>query len=73
MSDSCQHCTVRGNLMACRATPCHTHESWYAQQQDAEIARLRLWIENVATDSQLDQPVPALGGMTGRQLDTRRD
>jgi hypothetical protein len=26
------------------------------------------WIENVATDDQLDVKVPALDGMTGRQL-----
>ena len=37
---------------------------------DAEIERLRTWIENVATESQLDQPVPALGGTTGRQFFT---
>ena len=41
MSDTCKHCMIRGNIVACRATPCHTHESWYAQQQGAEIERLR--------------------------------
>lgn len=30
--------------------------------------RLRTWILNVATDDQLDRPVPALCGLTGRQV-----
>jgi len=40
MSDSCKHCTVRGDIALCRITPCHTHDSWYAQQQQDEIERL---------------------------------
>ena len=41
MSDTCKHCTARGDIKMCRATPCHTHDSWYAQQQDKEIEKLR--------------------------------
>lgn len=31
-------------------------------------AALAMWIENVATDRQLDAPVPCLDGQTGREL-----
>jgi hypothetical protein len=48
MSDTCKHCMICGNIVACRATPCHTHESWYAQQQDAEIERLRDALQQIA-------------------------
>ena len=30
--DSCSHCKVRGNIDTCLATPCSTHDSWFAQQ-----------------------------------------
>jgi hypothetical protein len=39
--DTCKHCTARGDLDVCRATPCNTHGSWYAQEQDQEIAKLK--------------------------------
>lgn len=41
MSDTCKHCLVRGDIAMCKKEPCHTHESWYAQQLQAEIERLR--------------------------------
>ena len=34
----------------------------------AMVQELATWINNVATDSQLDVPVPALDGKTGRAL-----
>ena len=40
MSDSCKHCTVRGDIKACVATPCHTHDSWYAKQLQRRIREL---------------------------------
>ena len=45
MSDTCKHCMVRGNIIECQETPCHTHVSWYAQQQQAEIERLTRKVE----------------------------
>ena len=47
MPDSCNHCTVRGDIHLCKNTQCHTHDSWYAQQQQAEIKRLRLLLTNL--------------------------
>ena len=40
MSDQCRHCTVRGDLAACEATPCGHHDNWYAVALHDEIARL---------------------------------
>lgn len=39
-----------------------------AVKAEARARRLETWISCVATDSQLDTPVPALGGQTGRNL-----
>lgn len=36
--------------------------------QDLRTRQLLAWIENVATDEQLDMPVPALCGITGRSF-----
>ena len=30
--DTCQHCSQRGDMAGCIATPCNTHDSWFAQQ-----------------------------------------
>ena len=49
MSDTCKYCTARGDIKMCRATPCHTHDSWYAQQQDDEIERLEKLLEQIAS------------------------
>ena len=49
MSDTCKHCTARGDIKMCRATPCHTHDSWYSQQQDKEIERLEKLLEQIAS------------------------
>ena len=38
--DQCQHCTVRGDLDACKVTLCNQHESWYAVTMQAKIASL---------------------------------
>jgi len=38
--DQCQHCTVRGDLKACKVTPCNQHDSWYAVTMQAKIAAL---------------------------------
>ena len=38
--DQCQHCTVRGDLDACKVTLCNQHESWYAVTMQAKIADL---------------------------------
>lgn len=37
-------------------------------QLRAALERCRTWMSNVPTDVQLDAPVPALGGITGREL-----
>lgn len=36
--------------------------------KDLRTRQLLAWIENVATDEQLDMPVPALCGITGRSF-----
>ena len=38
--DQCQRCTVRGDIEACKVTPCNQHESWYAVTLQAKIAAL---------------------------------
>jgi hypothetical protein len=35
--DQCKHCTLRGNLIACKKEPCSHHENWYAIEQQKEI------------------------------------
>ena len=50
MTDSCKHCTVRGDIKLCVTTPCNTHVSWYAQQQQAEIERLRELLRETTED-----------------------
>ena len=37
MTDQCKHCTVRGDIAACRATECFKHEDWYSKQLQAEL------------------------------------
>ena len=41
MSDQCKHCTVRGDIQACKKTECNQHESWYVRDLKAERDRLR--------------------------------
>ena len=37
MSDQCRHCTLRGDLPACKAVECFQHESWYSLVQQKLI------------------------------------
>ena len=46
MSDSCKHCIVRGDIKACAATPCNTHDSWYAQQLQRRTRKLEALVES---------------------------
>ena len=50
MSDQCRHCTLRGDIEACRAAECFQHENWYAVQQQQEIIRLKARLERQAVD-----------------------
>ena len=36
----CGTCTVKGDVVACLATPCSVRSSWFANSQAAEIERL---------------------------------
>lgn len=36
----CGTCTVKGDMVACLATPCSVRSSWFANSQAAEIERL---------------------------------
>ena len=54
MTDTCKHCTARGDIKMCRTTPCHTHDSWYAQQQDKEIEKLRELLSEARDDIRCD-------------------
>lgn len=36
----CGTCTVKGDIVACLATPCSVRSSWFANSQAAEIERL---------------------------------
>jgi len=47
MSDQCKHCTLRGDIEACRAAECSHHENWYAVQQQQEIERLKSEVEDL--------------------------
>jgi chromosome segregation ATPase len=40
MTDTCKHCTLRGDFALCQRTPCHTHDSWYVQQMRQEMDAL---------------------------------
>ena len=48
MSDSCKHCIVRGDIKACVATPCNTHDSWYAKQLQERIRELEIALDLIA-------------------------
>ena len=50
MTDQCQNCTVRGDIDACRSTPCFHHENWYAKVQTVDIKRLKEEIEDLNMD-----------------------
>ena len=41
MSDQCRHCTVRGDIVACKSTDCSQHDSWMVKELEAENKRLR--------------------------------
>lgn len=47
MSDSCKHCVARGDVALCDATPCNTHDSWYARRLKAELAGERERVERL--------------------------
>lgn len=40
MVDQCVHCTARGQMDACLALDCSTHESWFSAEQSKRIAEL---------------------------------
>lgn len=40
MTDQCKHCTLRGDITACKATPCYKHEDWYAVEQQKQLDQL---------------------------------
>jgi len=38
--DECKHCTLRGNLKACKEVKCPAQNSWYAKEQQKHIYSL---------------------------------
>jgi hypothetical protein len=45
--DNCQHCQVRGDLTKCQDIPCNHHASWYAQELEQEIIKLKELLKRV--------------------------
>jgi len=45
--DHCKHCTVRGDIEACKSTPCSNHDDWYSKQLAARISELENEIEDL--------------------------
>ena len=54
MSDQCKNCTVRGDLKACKSTPCFHHENWYAIQLESKIEELTK--ENERLKAEIEDP-----------------
>ena len=58
--DQCARCTVRGDMDACRATPCNVRTSWFTQEAEAthlrELAAYRLTVENMEREIAAQQP-----------------
>lgn len=41
MNDQCRTCTIREHLKRCESEECDIHDSWYAEQLQSQVARLR--------------------------------
>lgn len=61
--DQCTHCTVRGDIDGCRATPCSVRTSWFTQETEAthlrELAAYRITVENLEREIAAQQPAPS--------------
>lgn len=53
MTGQCKHCTLRGDIKACKAEPCSKHEDWYAVQLQQENAALKAELEAVKESNEL--------------------
>lgn len=68
-------CGICGGLLWRAATRKHhvysyIHLKCYVEMLESNLGRAITWMLNVPKDSQLDAPVPSLGGMDGRDLIT---
>lgn len=47
MTDQCNHCSYKGDLVACKATECSKHEDWYPRQLQKELDDLKASIPHL--------------------------
>jgi len=50
MHDECKNCVVRGEMAACEKTTCSRHETWYALQLRARVARLEEALKEIVEE-----------------------
>lgn len=50
MTDQCKHCTLRGDIKACKATPCSKHEDWYVVQLQQENTAYAITVQNLEAE-----------------------
>jgi len=58
MSDQCGNCTLKGDLVKCKETPCSHHENWYAIEQQKIIDDLRDGLMQALDWNWLDEDYP---------------
>lgn len=66
-------CTVKGDMVACLATPCIVRSSWFANSQAAEIERLTGCLEKANIQAEKFEREWYLRGDENEALKAERD